>query len=393
MAQDHIKVLLIEDDPGDVRLIWEILSEIRSSPFYLSVADSLLKGLKEIEKDKPDIILLDLNLRDSNGIYTLNRVRDKAKVVPIVIITGMDDEATAIQALKEGAQEYLVKGRIDSDMLKKALIYSMERFSLVLEIEEKRVRLEEQDKIKYNYIHMIFHELVIPTTAIKNAISSIENKKIESKQDENASAIYFAMIKKNVDNISFLLNDLINVSENEVGTFGVNKVQLDMKELIENYLIEISAYALAKHIKISVEIPKALRQIKADARRIKQALNNLIVNSISFSEIGSAIVISVSETDVLGLKVPEYVRESCSAGKLFQIISVKDSGAGIDSKRLVEIFDNFFSSKIKIVQTSKGIGMGLVIAKNIVNAHGGCMWVESKGKGKGSVFNIVIPEE
>lgn len=392
MAQEHIKVLLIEDDPGDVRLIWEILSEIRSSPFYLSVADSLLKGLKEIEKEIPDIILLDLNLKDSNGIYTLNRVRDKAKTVPIVIITGMDDESTAIQSLKEGAQEYLVKGRTDSDLLKKALIYSMERFKLFLEIEEKKVRLEELDKSKFNYIKMIFNELVIPTTAIKNAINSIENKKTESKQGENFSAIYFDMIKKNTDNITAILNDLISVSENEAGTFSVNKIDLDMKTTIENYLVEISAYALGKNISISVEIPKVLRRIKADARRIKQALNNLIVNSVNFSEKGSAIVISVIETEMLGLSVPEYVKHLCPAGNMYQIISVKDSGMGIEQKHLIEIFDNFFSSSIKIAHTSKGIGMGLVIAKNIVNAHGGCIWVTSEGKGKGAAFNIIIPE-
>ncbi|HDQ25452.1 MAG TPA: response regulator, partial [bacterium] len=120
----HIKVLLIEDNPGDVRLIWEILSEVRHSPFYLSVADTLLGGLKEIEKTGPDVILLDLSLPDSNGIYTLNRVRDKAPEVPVVVLTGLDDELTAIKSLKEGAQDYLVKGRTDSDLLKRAIIYA-----------------------------------------------------------------------------------------------------------------------------------------------------------------------------------------------------------------------------------------------------------------------------
>src|ERR1035437_2687783 len=176
MASNHIKVLLIEDNPGDVRLIWEILSEIRNSPFYLSVADSLLNGLKEIEKEKPHVILLDLSLGDSNGIYTLNRVRDKAKDVPIVILTGMDDEMTAMKSLKEGAQDYLVKGRTDSDLLKKAIIYSIERFRLVSELEEKRARLEEKDKVKYNFLLMVFHELLIPATAIKSAINIIGKK-------------------------------------------------------------------------------------------------------------------------------------------------------------------------------------------------------------------------
>jgi len=149
MGDKHIKVLLIEDNPGDVRLIWEILSEVRNSPFYLNVTDTLLKGMEAIKADTPDVILLDLSLPDSNGIYTLNRVRDKSEKVPVVIITGLDDEITAIKALKEGAQDYLVKGRTDSDLLKRALLYAIERNRLILELEEANRKLKESyDSLK-----------------------------------------------------------------------------------------------------------------------------------------------------------------------------------------------------------------------------------------------------
>jgi len=134
--------LLIEDNQGDVRLIWEILSEVRNSPFYLEVADTLLAGLNAIQKAKPDVVLLDLSLPDSNGIYTLNRVRDKAKNVPVVVMTGLDDEVTAIKALKEGAQDYLVKGRTDSDLLKRAIIYSIERNRMMLEVEDNERKMD-----------------------------------------------------------------------------------------------------------------------------------------------------------------------------------------------------------------------------------------------------------
>lgn len=149
MNKKHIKVLLIEDNQGDVRLIWEILSEVRNSPFYLEVATTLLSGLQALEKAKPDIVLLDLTLPDSNGIFTLNRVKDKVKEIPVVVLTGMDDEILAIKSLKEGAQDYLVKGRTDSELLKRAILHAIERNKLISDMEENDRRLKESyDRLK-----------------------------------------------------------------------------------------------------------------------------------------------------------------------------------------------------------------------------------------------------
>lgn len=393
MPRDHIKVLLIEDNPGDVKLIWEILSEVRNSPFYLSVADSLLNGLKEIEKEKPHIILLDLSLGDSNGIYTLNRVRDKAKDVPIVILTGMDDEMTAMKSLKEGAQDYLVKGRTDSDLLKKAIIYSIERFRLVSELEEKKARLEEKDKIKHNFLLMVFHELLIPATSIKSANNLLEKKYSESAGEGKDVLMYSSMIKNNTQNIFALLDDLINVSEIETGTFTVKRAPANIAEIIKKDADEISAYSLEKGVSILIDIPAQIGLAKVDARRIKQALNNLIINSVKFSNEDSVITVSVIETDMQNISAPDYVRQICSAGRTYQILSVRDKGAGISPAIRAEIFDTFFASPKTVPQSHKGIGIGLIIAKNIVSAHGGFIWVESEGEGKGSVFNIIIPVE
>lgn len=393
MSRDHIKVLLIEDNPGDVRLIWEILSEVRNSPFYLSVADSLLNGLKEIDKEKPHIILLDLSLGDSNGIYTLNRVRDKAKDVPIVILTGMDDEMTAMKALKEGAQDYLVKGRTDSDLLKKAIIYSIERFRLISELEEKSVRLEEQNKIKYNFLLMVFHELLIPATSIKSAMGIIEKMHKDGGYGDNGSGVYAQMIKNNTQNIFGLLDDLINVSEIEAGTFAVNRVSSGLAEILKDDAAEMTAYALTKKMSINIEAPDNLSRIKADPRRMKQAINNLIINSVKFSHEDTVITVTVKEADIRDIKAPEYIKHMCPMGRKYQVISVKDTGAGIPPGSRAEIFDSFFASSKTVPQTHKGIGIGLIIAKNIISAHGGGLWAESEGEGKGSVFSIIVPVE
>ncbi len=211
MSKKHIKVLLIEDNQGDVRLIWEILSEVRNSPFYLEVGDTLLAGLNAIQKSPPDVILLDLSLPDSNGIYTLNRVRDKAKNVPVVVMTGLDDEMTAIKALKEGAQDYLVKGRTDSDLLKRAILYAIERNRLMMEIEEKENKMNAlvdkmiaQDRIRSALFLEILGRIEsgVISEEFKQNASLIKNIYIKSLSPETVSSFDPAVLGS-IDKIKF----------------------------------------------------------------------------------------------------------------------------------------------------------------------------------------------
>ena len=132
MNAKSITILLVEDNTGDARLIHEILSEAgEDSPgspeFDLVHADRLSTGLAYLEECDIDVILLDLSLPDSQGLDTFNEVYAQAPEMPIVVLTGLDDETLAITAVREGAQDYLVKGQVDNDLLICALRYAIER--------------------------------------------------------------------------------------------------------------------------------------------------------------------------------------------------------------------------------------------------------------------------
>jgi signal transduction histidine kinase len=382
MYKKHIKVLLIEDNQGDIRLIWEILSEVRDSPFYLSVADSLLNGLREIEKEVPDVILLDLSLGDSNGIYTLNRVRDKAPRVPIVILTGMDDEVTAMKALKEGAQDYLLKGRTDADLLKRAIIYAIERFRMIMELEEKQARLMELDKIKYNYILMVFHELLIPAAAIKSAASFAAG--------QPGGGAFVEVVKNNTQKIFSLLDDLIDVSEIESGSFTVVKKECSIAELIGRNVADLSALAVEKSIVIKSDIGPGLVPVNADFHRISQALANLVISAIKFSPENSAITVSAGNAGDRIQGAPDYAAKLAASAQCM-LISISASAAGINPDRPQAAFDSLFSPDVKSTGDYTGISLGLVIAKNIIKAHGGVIFVRADGENRGYSFHILLP--
>lgn len=136
---DRIKVLLIEDNPGDARLVKEMLSEPGEVAFDLEWKDDLEKGSKRLALKGVDVLLLDLNLPDSKGFATFARMHEQAPTMPTVIVTGTDDINLAIRAVRKGAQDYLVKGQIDARHLARSIRYSIARRLG----EERKFTLEE----------------------------------------------------------------------------------------------------------------------------------------------------------------------------------------------------------------------------------------------------------
>jgi PAS domain S-box-containing protein len=127
MADPPIKILLIEDNPGDARLLRETLMEVESAPFELVHVGQLSEGIQALEEDAFDVILLDLSLPDSQGLDTFRRAQSQVATLPVVVLTGLNDEATATRSLQEGAQDYLVKGQFSGDLLVRSLRYAIER--------------------------------------------------------------------------------------------------------------------------------------------------------------------------------------------------------------------------------------------------------------------------
>ena len=127
MSDKYTKILLIEDNPGYVRLVQTMLAVPGQVEYQIECADRLSTGLEQLAKGEIDVVLLDLGLPDSQGLDTLNRVRVQAPAVPIVVMTGLDDETIAVQAMRQGAQDYLIKGDVDSKTLYRVTRYAVER--------------------------------------------------------------------------------------------------------------------------------------------------------------------------------------------------------------------------------------------------------------------------
>jgi len=136
MNEERIRVLLVEDDPGDTCLLQQLLSEAKRVKFDCVHAESLDAAVRKLGSEAFDLVLLDLGLPDTTGLTGLSKIREFTEKVPIVILTGLEDEDTAVSALKLGAQDYLPKRGLDGSLLVRSIRYALERHALLVQLQD-----------------------------------------------------------------------------------------------------------------------------------------------------------------------------------------------------------------------------------------------------------------
>jgi DNA-binding NtrC family response regulator len=176
MDNQSIKVLYVEDNPGDARLIQEMLKRGGYFRFELSSVDRLAEAVKRLEEEAFDVILLDLGLPDSQGLETLKRVRHKVPKLPIVVITGLADDTLGMEAVREGAQDYLIKGQFDGNLLIHSIRYSIARKEMEYKLREKLDEIERMNKLMVNR-ELQMEEMRKEMAKLKNRIGELEGRR------------------------------------------------------------------------------------------------------------------------------------------------------------------------------------------------------------------------
>ncbi|HMK54667.1 MAG TPA: PAS domain S-box protein [Methanobacteriaceae archaeon] len=194
MDNKSINILLVEDNPGDVVIIQEMIKEIHNTHFIVETADRIDDALRFLQEMDLDILLLDLNLLDSEGIETFTIMNENAPNLPIIILTGIYDEELAINAVGEGAQDYLIKGQINSQLLARSIRYSLERKNIerkLRESEEKyRIMVEKIDSgvILINSQNELSYVNMAMANMLGYTISEMVNKHISHFTDKNGES-------------------------------------------------------------------------------------------------------------------------------------------------------------------------------------------------------------
>jgi signal transduction histidine kinase len=362
-------VLLIEDNPGDADLVRLRLVEGKSG-MEVACVNRLSDGLEALSLAPPSVVLLDLNLPDSRGAETFRRVLSKAPGVPVVVLSGQDDEELALKAVHQGVQDYLVKGAFDSKQLARAMHYAVERQSLLTSLDMSR---KQQLQFKDQFLSHVSHELRTPLTAIHQFVTILLDGlsgPVSSEQKEHLQTIL-----RSANQLHTMINDLLDATRAESGKTRIEPRCVVIGDIIGNAVSMLRATAREKGVGLEMAVDTRLPLVYADPERVLQVLINLIHNAIKFTPADGSVV-------VRGCLV-EHDPD-------FAYISVSDTGRGISAEAKPLVFERMYQDPAGVDDSRKGLGLGLYIARELVHLHGGRMWVESQ-HGHGSVFSFTLP--
>lgn len=369
MKDQSTHVLLIEDNPGDADLVRLRLVEGKSA-VEVNCVNRLSDGLDSLKDQSPSVILLDLNLPDSQGAETFRKVLENAPNVPVVILSGQDDEELAIKALHQGVQDYLVKGAISSHGLDRAMRHAVERQALLRSLEMSR---KQQLEFKNQFLSHVSHELRTPLTCIHQFVSILLDGLAGEVSPEQHD--HLKTILKSVNQLTAMVRDLLEASRAESGKIRIEPRCIAVGDLIRQAVAMMQPVAREKGVGLEVGVDSRIPFVHADPDRILEVLINLIENGIKFTPQGGVVTVQacLTQTD------PDFI-----------YISVADTGCGISPEAKALVFERLYQDPNAVDNNRKGLGLGLFIAKELVTLHGGRIWVASEA-GTGSTFSFTLP--
>lgn len=372
------KILLIEDNLGDARLISEMLSELDDVRCRLDHSFRLSSGLERLRKENYDVVLLDLGLPDSRGLNTLKSVNAQAVRIPIVIMTGLEDEELATTAVQLGAQDYLLKMQIDGNLLLRAIRYAIERKKVeeklednARELKELNARLSEINSSKDKFFSIMSHNLRSPFNSLLN-LSRTMVEEFETLSPEELKK-WSGYIYESSRNLFNLVENLLQWSRLERGEVEFSPVEIELYPEIAYNMKLFKGSLLKKNIASEIQVEDNTYAY-ADPNMVDSILQNLISNAIKYTKSGGKITVSSSES-------PEWVE-----------ICVSDTGIGMEEQEIADLFRIDRRQSRQGTEKEGGTGLGLILSKELVEKHGGRISVESE-PGKGSAFKFTLPKQ
>lgn len=405
------KILYVEDDLSSQRLVQRILN---AEGFDVIISDNGLSAIESARRERPDLVLMDINISGLDGYEVTTRLRtvDGLEKVPIIAVTAATLRGDRERALVAGCNGYIPKP-IDVDRFSDQIRAYMvgledkvgtpeEKAEYLLEYNQRLVnRLEEKvrelekanaelqrvEKMKSDFVVLAGHELRTPLTVIYGYLQILRaNPVIPGAEDDEGSPRHLlSKVSEAVKRLSEVIQDILNVSLIDANRLDLSHEPVFVHSVVQSVLHNLRSFGPQRNLIFELGPGvKRVPVIEGDPRRLHQAIGNIISNAIKYTPDNGTITVDAEPLD-------DVVH-----------IWVKDTGVGIPPQELVHIFERFYVLEdVALHRSSKtafkggGLGLGLVVAKGIVEAHNGKVWAESAGhdevKRPGSTFHILLP--
>jgi signal transduction histidine kinase len=387
MIANSIKILLIEDNLAEARLLQEFLKQTQSHKFTLlnvkrlGDALNLLSNCNEISCDF-DVILLDLTLPDSQGLASLAPLISQAPTVPIVVLTNTNDDKLALEAVRQGAQDYLVKRQVNVEVLIRAVRYAIERkhtleslravnHALEIRVEERTAELikaQQLNQFKSEFVSMLSHDIRSPLNTILLAAGLLQNS--GDKLSTEKKLTHYQLIRSAIKNMSQLLDEASLLGKADSGRLDREFTLLNLQDFCRQLAEEAQLISVDKHITVVFTTTGQPTEILSDENLLRHILGNLLSNAIKYSHPDSIVYFEL-----------RFQHQTV-------IFKVKDEGIGIPLEDQKQLFQPF--RRANNVGSIPGTGLGLAIVKKCLEAHGGEITVNSE-VGVSTTFTVTLP--
>jgi signal transduction histidine kinase len=363
------RILLVEDSRSDARLLEATLQDAGVHRFKLTHVERLDEALAALGDGGVDVVLLDLHLPDSQGLDTLAELKRGQPGVPVVVLTGLDDEQLAVRAVQAGAQDYLPKGVVDGALLARLIRHAVERHQIGVELERARA---EQIRLRDQFLTHVSHELRTPLAAMHQFLDILADGLAGALSDEQQA--YVQRTLRNARQLEGMVAELLDAVRAETGKLAVTVQPVELAPLVEDTVGGFAGRAADKAIHLSVEVQPGLAPVRADSGRVGQVLGNLLDNALKFTPEGGEVRVSAVADGEPG----------------FARVEVADNGPGVPADAAERIFERLWQVEDDAGPSRKGLGLGLHICRELVARQGGRIWVDSR-PGEGATFAFTLP--
>ena len=365
-----LRILHVADDENDHHAMVELLANIDRFDHELDWVTSDQAGFDAAVTGKHDVCLVDHRLGQRRGLQFVSEPGPSRS--PIILLVDPDDEQIGVEALRAGAADYLVKGRMDVETVGRAILHTVERAHLLSEVRELRGAIESATSAKSRFLANMSDEIRTPLSAIVRMTDLALATRPTPEQLE-----YLGTIEASTQALLTSVNDLFDLSKIEAGDLRLDAIPFRLRVAVEGALGTLTRQAADKGLDLSYEIPDTVvDRVAGDPGRLRQVLSNVVGNAIKFTPAGG-----------IALRVET---ESATDDHIVLHFRVRDTGIGIPEDKQEAIFEPFAQADDSMTRRYCGIGAGLAVASWIIRRMGGRLWVESK-LGEGSTFHFTVP--
>ena len=372
MGASLMNIFLIEDDISDAFLIKKSILSVNPD-YKISHYERLKESIEHLKNNRYDIILLDLDLPDSFGLQTLEILRSNISKIPIVVLTGTDDMEMDVKSLRLGAQDYLAKKYMDSNLLAQIIRHAIERHAIeeqlkrrTLELEKANSELKKLSSMKDDFINTVSHELRTPMSIIKMSLTMMNDNHSKEKFEK-----YFDIARRECDREIDLINDLLDLQKITSNKYDLDISLFDLQSYLNDIVSPFKEKSSFRDQHLIEYIQPRIGDICTDEKCLSRLLNELLNNACKYTDPGKNIEFRAEKKSEDGFE-----------------FSISNESSYLPENANI-LFEKFYRIRKADRWNQGGTGLGLSLAKEMVELLLGSINVKS---GDGRIeFVVSIP--